>query len=210
MYRVSQPPVHVARVLTGCVHPNIFIPKVDVQARKPVHVDRRTASFSCRLLPTLLPLLGSVSKHPVFPAFCRFHSCPEDSMGLWRVEKGVRPKELQESGCCSFSLSSSWSLHPIPAHESGRALYEALKLPEPASLPAKQDHPTSLTMTTRKHCACRLLHEHTAVTAGPWEGEPGLLALGMMVPRPAGQTQPFLATQVRQGTCPPAPTNWEG
>lgn len=121
MYRVSQPPVHVARVLTGCVHPNIFIPKVDVQARKPVHVDRRTASFSCRLLPTLLPLLGSVSKHPVFPAFCRFHSCPEDSMGLWRVEKGVRPKELQESGCYSFSLSSSWSLHPIPAHESGRA-----------------------------------------------------------------------------------------
>ena len=121
MYRVSQPPVHVARVFTGCVHTNIFIPKVDVQVRKPVHVDRRTTSFSCRLLPTLLPLLGSVSKHPVFPAFCRFHSCPEDSMGLWRVEKGVRPKELQESGCCSFSLSSSWSLHPSPAHERGRA-----------------------------------------------------------------------------------------
>lgn len=123
VYRVSQPPVHVARVFTGCecVHPNIFIPKVGVQLRKPVHVNRSSASFSCCLLPTLLPLLALCLNILSFLPFCRFHSCPEDSIGLWRVEKGVRPKELQESGCCSFCLSSSWSLHPSPAHERGGA-----------------------------------------------------------------------------------------
>lgn len=115
--------VHVARVFTGCecAHQNIFIPKVDVQVRKPVHLNRSTASFSRWLLPTLLPLLALCLNILSFLPFCRFHSCPEDSMRLWRVEKGVRPKELQESGCCSFSLSSSRSLRPSPAHKRGGA-----------------------------------------------------------------------------------------